>query len=155
MPMKLHFITEDVHENNSAKELVIHEEGEDETSGKKNEKSLLIIEDDEEIRAFLKDHLCAHVQDLRSSRMEPMVSDMAQSHHPDLIISDIMMPGLDGIELCRQLKQNMRTSHIPHCLTHRENIASTSERRIETGADAYITKPFSPEILALTTHPTC
>jgi YesN/AraC family two-component response regulator len=61
------------------------------------------------------------------------------------------MPGLDGIELCRQLKQNMRTSHIPLILLTAKTSLQHQKEGIETGADAYLTKPFSPEILALTT----
>lgn len=142
------FVTEE--ENSTAKELALHEDGEDETGGKKNEKSLLIIEDDEEIRGFLKDYFTQAYKILEASDGSEGL-DIAQAHHPDLIISDIMMPGIDGIELCRQLKQNMRTSHIPIILLTAKTSLQHQKEGIETGADAYITKPFSPEILSLTT----
>jgi YesN/AraC family two-component response regulator len=61
-----------------------------------------------------------------------------------------MMPGMDGIELCRQLKQNLRTSHIPIILLTAKTSLQHHKEGIEIGADTYITKPFSPEILSLT-----
>lgn len=127
---------------------VLHEEAEEEIA-RKIERTVLIIEDDEEIRAFLKEYLSNTYKIFEASNGTDGL-ETAQSHHPDLIISDIMMPGLDGIELCRQLKDNMRTSHIPIILLTAKTSLQHQKEGIETGADAYITKPFSPEILSLT-----
>jgi len=67
-----------------------------------------------------------------------------------LIISDIMMPEMDGIDFCKKIKSSIPTSHIPVILLTAKTSLTHHKEGIEMGADAYITKPFSPEILALT-----
>ena len=69
---------------------------------------------------------------------------------PDLIISDIMMPEMDGIDFCKTIKNNIRTSHIPVILLTAKTSLTHHKEGIGTGADAYITKPFSPDILGIT-----
>jgi signal transduction histidine kinase/ligand-binding sensor domain-containing protein/DNA-binding response OmpR family regulator len=113
--------------------------------------SLLIIEDDEEIRLFLREYFENEYKIFEAANGNDGL-DMANTYHPDLIISDIMMPGKDGIEVCRILKNNMRTSHIPIILLTAKTSMMHQKQGIETGADAYITKPFSPEMLAATVN---
>lgn len=109
---------------------------------------LLIVEDNAEVRGLIKSVLADryHVAEAADGRegWEHTLKVM-----PDLVISDIMMPVMDGIELCRQLKTDARTSHIPVVLlTARATFAHKYEG-YETGADAYITKPFSERYLLL------
>ena len=75
--------------------------------------------------------------------------DLAEEESPDVIISDVMMPALDGINMCKIIKSDVRTSHIPVILlTARTSLIYTVEG-LEKGADDYITKPFNPRILEL------
>ncbi|HYC85750.1 MAG TPA: response regulator, partial [Chryseosolibacter sp.] len=123
----------------------------EDTASKKGIQTLLLVEDDDEIREFLKEYFQADYKIFEAVDGDQGV-EMANSIHPDLIISDIMMPGKDGIELCRTLKENVRTSHIPIILLTARTSLVHHKEGIETGADAYLTKPFSPEILALTVN---
>jgi DNA-binding response OmpR family regulator len=111
----------------------------------------LIIEDDEEIREFLRGYFEREYKILEAEDGKQGLA-IATHSHPDLIISDIMMPEMDGIDLCRELKNNIKTSHIPVILLTAKTSLTHHKEGIQTGADAYIMKPFSPEILALTVH---
>ena len=107
---------------------------------------LLIVEDHEELRWTLKRRLAKEYQVLEASDGLQGIQ-LAKEHLPDIVLSDIMMPNADGIELCNNLKSSDLTSHIPVLLL----TANTNERkRLEgynIGAEAYITKPFTFEIL--------
>ena len=128
--------------------MLLHE-AEEYAVHRKGFKSILIIEDDEDIRSFLREYFEKHYRILESSDGKDGL-DVAIHNHPDLIISDIMMPEMDGIDFCKSIKNNIRTSHIPVILLTAKTSLTHHKEGIETGADAYITKPFSPEILAIT-----
>jgi DNA-binding response OmpR family regulator len=68
----------------------------------------------------------------------------AITEDPDLIILDVMMPGADGLSVCRELKQNPRTRHIPVLMLTARASKADREAGLAAGADAYVTKPFSP-----------
>lgn len=114
------------------------------TGSSKNDKELteiLLLEDNHDMRNFIKTSLASDYYIIEASNAhEGLV--LAKSHIPDLIISDIMMPGMSGLEFCKQIKENTFTSHIPIImLTARADL----ESRItgwSVGADAYVTKPF-------------
>ena len=102
---------------------------------------ILIVEDNIDLRQYLRNHLEKAFRIIEAENGEYGLSN-AIHHIPDLIISDVMMPKMDGFELCARLKTDERTSHIPVILlTARAGIESKIEG-LETGADDYITKPF-------------
>jgi DNA-binding response OmpR family regulator len=107
---------------------------------------VLIVEDDQDLRSFLNSELQKSYQIIESSNGQDGLEE-AINKIPDLIVSDIMMEKMDGVELCRKLKMDERTSHIPVILLtarHSEDIKLDS---YEMGADDYITKPFNIALL--------
>jgi len=107
---------------------------------------LLLVEDNEAFRHYLRTELSAFYQVLEAA--DGLAGErMALQHRPDLIISDLMMPGIDGIELCHRLKTNLRVSHIPFILLTANTSAEQERRGYKEGADAYIAKPFDWDIL--------
>jgi signal transduction histidine kinase/ligand-binding sensor domain-containing protein/DNA-binding response OmpR family regulator len=103
---------------------------------------LLIIEDNDDIRIFLTDEFCKYLNvDTASNGKEGL--QKAIETNPDIIICDIMMPEMDGFEVTRQLKTEFQTCHIPIILLTANSSIEYQLEGIESGADAYITKPFS------------
>ena len=107
---------------------------------------LLIVEDNDELRNMLIEHYQNEFRTISAPNgLEGL--KLATREMPDLIISDIMMPEMDGLEMCRKLKEDIRTSHIPIVLlTARSSIEHQIEGT-ESGADIYISKPFSLRLL--------
>jgi len=107
---------------------------------------LLIVEDNSDVVAYLK--ACYQNNFSIIIAKEGLEGyQMALEYIPDIIISDVMMPGMDGFELCKKLKDDFRTSHIPIILlTAKADIPSRIEG-LEQGADAYVVKPFNQQEL--------
>jgi signal transduction histidine kinase/DNA-binding response OmpR family regulator len=112
------------------------------------EESVLIIEDNPEIRELVAGIFIEKYNTFTADNGEEGLR-MAQEKIPDLIISDIIMPGLDGIELCRRIKTDVNTSHIPVILLTARTAVTFKYEGLETGADDYIVKPFNVEDLRL------
>ena len=113
-------------------------------SGKEN--SLLIIDDNPDILDYLKDILSdSYTIFLAKDGNEGFKT--ASIEIPDLIVSDVMMPGKDGITLCKELKSQIITSHIPIILLTARSSTVFEIQGLQTGADDYITKPFNPIII--------
>lgn len=114
---------------------------------KKAEKqTLLIVEDDNDLRTFIVKTLRDYFHILEAENGKDAY-DMTINNSPDFILSDIMMPEIDGLELLQKIRQNTSTSHIPFILlTAKTNIESKLEGLVY-GADDYITKPFSVRYL--------
>jgi CheY-like chemotaxis protein len=113
-----------------------------------NSKSILIIEDNADMRMYLKNELSqAYIIIEAQDGTEGL--EKAETQLPDLILSDIMMPKMDGIELCKKIKTNIKTSHIPVILLTARVDLETKYKGIEIGADDYIAKPFEMEYLFL------
>jgi signal transduction histidine kinase/DNA-binding response OmpR family regulator len=107
---------------------------------------LLIVEDSRDFREFLTEVLSVHYTVLAAA---DGVEGLALAHDasPDLILSDVMMPRMDGYELCRTLKHDLRCSHIPVILLTAKNSDEGQAGAYEAGADSYIAKPFSMDVL--------
>jgi ligand-binding sensor domain-containing protein/signal transduction histidine kinase/DNA-binding response OmpR family regulator len=148
-PEEVIYSAEEVTEETKAEIVEVVDNYDEEHGTRKGFNSILIVEDEEEIRAFLKDYFGDDYKIYETADGKEGLAS-ALTFHPDLIISDIMMPGIDGMELCRQLKNNVRTSHIPIILLTAKTSLSDHKEGIGIGADAFITKPFSPEMLSLT-----
>jgi DNA-binding response OmpR family regulator len=118
-----------------------------------NEKELqdrhivLVVEDSMDMRGFVKTFLEEEQFIVVEAANGRQGIDMAKGIIPDIIISDIMMPDVDGYRLCRELKQDIKTSHIPIILLSVKFAEAEIIRGLETGADDYITKPFNMDIL--------
>lgn len=113
--------------------------------------TILLTEDNTSIRNFIKDSLSKHYHLLESSNGAEGLA-MAMEHIPDLIISDVMMPEMDGLTFCRQIKTDPRTSHIPVILLTAKTGVANQVSGLATGADSYLTKPFSIQVLELQIH---
>jgi CheY-like chemotaxis protein/AraC-like DNA-binding protein/anti-sigma regulatory factor (Ser/Thr protein kinase) len=141
----------------------LHKEDNDEPAAKSNEMAdteeeladnkeemrpqLLVVEDNADIRQYITDTFSDDFRILQAENGEVGVQ-MAEEHNPDIIVSDIMMPQKNGIELTRQLKSDIRTCHIPIILLTAKTTDDDKEEGYDSGADSYLTKPFTAKLLA-------
>lgn len=118
------------------------------TKEKDDRKKLLVVEDNDEFRNYLTEQLseCYRVIDAPNGEE---AEKLILSEYPDLIISDLMMPKMDGIELCQCVKSNIQTSHTPFILLTARTSDESKMEGYEAGADSYISKPFSFELLCI------
>ena len=110
---------------------------------------LLIVEDNLELRHFLKENFEEQYCVFEAGNGREGLQVLKQ-YHPDMIVSDVMMPEMNGIDFCKAIKENTETSHIPLLLL---TAKSAVENRIEgkqSGADYFVSKPFSLEELTIT-----
>lgn len=108
--------------------------------------TLLIVEDNKELQTALKEHLSSSYNVLTADNGR-IGLETCMSTFPDIIVSDVMMPEMNGIEMCRQIKNNLSVAYIPLVmLTAKDNLESQIEG-YESGADLYIPKPFSMKLL--------
>ncbi|MFT3934078.1 MAG: two-component regulator propeller domain-containing protein [Chitinophagaceae bacterium] len=108
--------------------------------------AVLLVEDNEDFRAFLKEKLQLHYKVLEAANGKEGWQ-RALAHHPQLIVSDISMPEMNGTDLCRKLKSDKRTRHIPIILLTAITGENDQLSGLKTGANDYITKPFHVEML--------
>ena len=127
-------------------DLLSAEEKELEKGYDSSKPSILIIDDNEDIRSYVHGLLHSEYTVVEAANGSEGIRK-AMKYVPDLIISDVMMPGIDGVECCRRLKSELQTCHIPIMLL---TACSLDEQRIQGydgGADSYISKPFSSQLL--------
>jgi len=109
--------------------------------------TVLIVEDEKDIVKMLEYNLKKEgLQTLSACNGEDAL-DMAARQHPDLVILDLMLPGIDGLEVCKNLKGNTKTASIPVIMLTAKSQESDKIVGLELGADDYMTKPFSPREL--------
>ena len=113
--------------------------------------TLLIVEDNQELQAALKERLSAfyniHIADNGRMGLEKCMLVF-----PDIIVSDVMMPEMDGIEMCRRRKNNLSVASIPLVLLTAKDTVESQIEGYESGADLYIAKPFSMKLLEVNIH---
>nr|WKN40109.1 two-component regulator propeller domain-containing protein [Tunicatimonas sp. TK19036] len=120
----------------------------DETSAHDRDKKpvLLLVEDHEDFRFYLKDNF-KHAYHILEARNGSEGWAVTKKHIPDLIVSDVMMPEMDGIDFCEKVKNDRRTSHIPVILLTAKSAENQKVEGFAVGADDYVGKPFNFEIL--------
>lgn len=124
---------------------------EDTTASENARRKILVVEDNDDIREYIANTLADEADIIQAHNgLEGM--RMATEEMPDIIISDIMMPEMDGISMCRSLKGELVTSHIPIILLTAKDSIDDKETGYESGADSYITKPFSSKLLKSRIH---
>ncbi len=117
-----------------------------EAAGGKEKPFLLIVEDNAEMRRYIREVLVTQYRIGEAGNGQEGLR-MARETIPDLIISDVMMPEMDGFEFCRQVKLDERTSHIPVILLTARGSDESKIQGLEIGADDYVVKPFSTRLL--------
>lgn len=116
-------------------------------NGSADKPLILLVEDNPDIRGYLRENLEAHYRIAEASDGQEGL-EKALADPPELIIADIAMPKMDGIEMCGRVKSNIMTSHVPVILLTARTSLVFKVDGLETGADDYVTKPFHMRLLA-------
>lgn len=111
-----------------------------------SKESILIVEDNLEMLDFLEE-LLSPIYNVNKAEDAEEALQSLRNYSPDLIISDVMMPGTDGMEFCRRIKMDINTSHIPVVLLTAKVENEDFVKGFESGADLYVTKPFSTDVI--------
>lgn len=118
------------------------------SAGERPERMILLVEDNEDLRTYLRTRLEERYAIVEAGDGQEGLR-MAREHLPNLILSDIMMPGMDGVAFCQAIRSDKTTSHIPIILLTAKTSDQQKIEGLAAGADEYITKPFNLEILSL------
>ena len=110
---------------------------------------ILVVEDDLDISTMLRIYFEAQGYEARVALSGKEALETCRRELPNLVILDIMLPDIDGYEVCRQLRGNLRTSHIPIIFLTQKDERSDQIAGLELGADDYVTKPFDLQLLML------
>jgi signal transduction histidine kinase/DNA-binding response OmpR family regulator len=133
--------------DNPPVEEISNEKKNDEPEGElKKKKMVLIVEDNAELRNYLSNQLKKEYNILLATNGIEALK-LSDKKIPDVIISDVMMPKMDGYEFCARLKENLKTSHIPVLMLSAKTMSDDWIKGIEAGADIYVNKPFKIDIL--------
>jgi len=118
----------------------------DETDYSKTQKTIVVVEDDYELANYIRTILTPSYNVICFFNAKDALDHMLDET-PDLVVSDIVMPEKDGYSLCEDIKANLQLSHIPVILLTAKSTLKDKVKGLDTGADAYITKPFEPQYL--------
>lgn len=110
--------------------------------------TVLLVEDNEEVRTYVKECLEPYFFVIEAGDGDTAFNIVVDKY-PDIVVSDIMMPGKDGLELCQEIKQDLRTGHIPVILMTARSMVMQIKEGFASGADDYIVKPFNMDVLIL------
>ncbi|MCR4773984.1 MAG: response regulator [Prevotella sp.] len=116
-------------------------------SGNADHRRMLIVEDNKDIQDYIAESFNSEYDIIRATNGQEGL-DAAFEYTPDVIISDVMMPVMNGVEMCKRIKHDVRTSHILVILLTAKDSIAAKEEGYEAGADSYITKPFTHNLLA-------
>jgi len=110
-------------------------------------KNILVVEDDLDIRELISFNLANEGHQVFEANDGEVGIDKARNNNPDLILLDLMLPGIQGLDVCRIIKSNQETKEIPIIMVTALGQEEDIVKGLETGADDYITKPFSIKVL--------
>lgn len=111
--------------------------------------TILVVEDNDEFRNFMVGELSRLYNKVLSAHDGIEGALLAEENSPDIVVSDVMMPRMNGVDMCRRIKENLATSHIPVILLTAWSTDETRKEGYRAGADAYIAKPFDMEMLVV------
>ncbi len=109
---------------------------------------LLVVEDEQDLQELLRYNLSRDGFAVTCTDSGETALHMVQQDAPDMILLDLMLPGMDGLEVCRNIKTNQATTHVPIVMLTAKGEEADVVIGLEMGADDYVTKPFSPRVLA-------
>ena len=116
-----------------------------------NRKKVLVVDDDTEVVHYLRTMLSGDYHVTTCFDAESGIKSM-QENAPDVVISDVLMPNVNGYEFCRQIKENIQLCHIPVILVTAKTTTENQIEGLNSGADAYVIKPFDPSYLKALVH---
>jgi two-component system alkaline phosphatase synthesis response regulator PhoP len=109
---------------------------------------ILLVDDEEDIRELVRLHLAREGYEVFECGAGEGALSLSQATIPDLIVLDLMLPGMDGLSVCRELKTDRRTAHVPVVILTAKGEEADVVAGLEVGADDYVVKPFSGKVLA-------
>jgi len=112
-----------------------------------SQKNILVVEDEEDILELVRYNLAKEGYNVAGVTSGEDALDVVRSKAPDLIVLDLMLPGVDGLDVCKVLKNDVKTQHVPIIMLTAKGEEADIVTGLELGADDYITKPFSPRVL--------
>lgn len=134
-----------LHEEDTEKE-TLAKNSDNETTTAENRRHILVVDDNADFRDYLVGEL-SDLYDVNSASDGKECLNILQTVNPEIVVCDVMMPNLDGFEVVKRIKNNIETSHIPVILLSARTSEDVRLEGYETGADAYLTKPFKLDIL--------